>query len=121
MTDRSTWVSLTDKFFLLVDTIQMYSEFVGYYNTYNKKSKVDEKPKKLPLSPSQPHVPEKTYESTITLSKDEVVYMREFDENLCFLVHIHGEYIENKTLLNINLDTLKKYIMTLFNSMASHK
>lgn len=93
----------------------MYSEFVGYHNVYDKKPKIEDKTKKRSMSLD---VIEKAYESTITLSKEEIVYMREFDDNLCFLVHILGDYIENKTLLNINLGTLKKYIVTLFGSVV---
>ena len=99
----------------------MYSEFVGYYDTYNKKPKTEEKSKKRQLQQIQSNTIEKVYESTITLSKEEIVYMREFDDNLCFLVHILGDYIENKTLLNMNLGTLKKYIMTLFASAVNQK
>ncbi len=99
----------------------MYSEFVGYYNTYNKKPKSDEKIKKKQTQNNHAQVIDKAYESTITLSKEEIVYMREFDDNLCFLAHILGDYIENKTLLNINLGTLKKYIVTLFSSAVGQK
>ena len=99
----------------------MYSEFVGYYNAYNKKPKTEDKTKKRSFQSSHQNSMEKAYESIITLSKEEIIYMREFDDNLCFLVHILGDYIENKTLLNINLGTLKKYIVTLFGSAINEK
>jgi hypothetical protein len=50
------------------------------------------------------------YETVAYLSKQEMLYMKQFDSSYCFLLTFSGEYIENKRLLATNLDILRQFI-----------
>jgi len=50
------------------------------------------------------------YETVAYLSKQEMLYMKQFDSSYCFLLTFSGEYIENKRLLVTNLNILRQFI-----------
>jgi hypothetical protein len=50
------------------------------------------------------------YETIACLSKQETLYMKQFDSSYCFLLTFPGENIENKNLLMTNLNILREFI-----------
>ncbi len=50
------------------------------------------------------------YETIACLSKQEMLYMKQFDNSYCFLLTFPGEFIENKNLLVTNLNMLRQFI-----------
>ena len=84
----------------------MYFDFSNFYT-----EKIERKiGQESDLDLKNPEKEADNYETTVCLSRQEVLYMKQFDKSYCFLITFPGEYIENKALLTANLQNLKKFI-----------
>lgn len=77
-----------------------------FYNEYKQKEN-----NKLNLGAKEK---KKDIENIITLSKEEIIYMKYFNDKHCFIIQVEGDIIANKAVLDINLEILKKHTLELF-------
>lgn len=95
-----------DTIFLFIDSLKMLSQFQQFNRNYNKGKGLEEDGFDFFQN-----------ESVVVLQNKKLwdsVYIKQFDENLCFVIFLGDSSIENKGFLDRNLKVLRDYMLEMF-------